>query len=87
MIGFLLFAFSFCCSFCSYSLRSFCLSHLVFLLLFPLYGFSVFFLVHRQIGWALLVDYFDVQLLSPGKDDARKLKPFANDRFMSYRHV
>ena len=39
----------------------FCLSPLVFLLLlFPLCGFYVFFPVHRQIGWALLVDYFDV---------------------------
>ena len=53
----------------------------------PCMVFSVFFPVHRQIGWALLVDYFDVQLLSLSKDGARKLKPFTNDRFMSFRHV
>ena len=47
-----------------------------------MYGFSVFFQVHRRIGWALLVDYFDVQVLSLSKDDARKLKPFTNDRFL-----
>ena len=87
IIRFLLFVFSFCSSFCSYSLCSFCLSPLVFLLLFPLYGFSVVFPVHRQIGWALLVEYFDVHLQSGGKDDARKLKPFTNDSFMFYRHV
>ena len=31
----------------------------------------------------MLVDYFDVQLLSPGKDAARKLTPFTNDRFIT----
>ena len=59
-----------------YSFSAFCLFFLLFFLLslsvlflsissclfavVPLVWFSVFFPVHRQIGWALLVDYFDV---------------------------
>ena len=83
IIRFLLFAFPFCCSFCSCSLCFFCLTLLVFLLLFPLYRFSGFFTFHRQIGLALVVDDVDVQLPLPGKDSGRKLKPFTNAVFFT----
>ena len=49
--------------------------------------FCLLYVSQINIGLALLVDDVDVQLLSLGKDDARKLKSCTNDRFMSFRHV